>query len=163
VSYFLVWAPADNFLAGHNMAVEAAKEASWGLPPDSMGHIQSASFQKDRACHKAFMDWEHKFGLKCCLAQFRLRWAGSSGEGHAYQEKIITEPPSVTNQPIWSTATDVERDKHGCKTHQPLYSCHTTSAAIQLVIDHAFTGSYAQRFCPSDLLETMACPCSTPL
>jgi hypothetical protein len=70
VSYFLVWAPADDYLEGHNMAVEAAKQASWGLPPDGMDRIQSASFQKSRARQKAFLTWEHKFGLEQCLAQF---------------------------------------------------------------------------------------------
>jgi hypothetical protein len=42
VSYFLVWAPADDSLEGHNMAVEAAKEASWGLPPDSIVTIHQS-------------------------------------------------------------------------------------------------------------------------
>jgi hypothetical protein len=41
VSYFLVWAPADDSLEGHNMAVEAAKQASWGLPPDGMDRTVS--------------------------------------------------------------------------------------------------------------------------
>jgi hypothetical protein len=145
------------------MAVKAAKEASWGLPPDGMDRIQSASFQKDRARHRAFLAWEEEFGLECCLTQFCLQWTGSSGKGHAHKEKIIVEPPSVTNHPLWSAATDVERDKHSRKIHHPLYSHHTTSAAVQLVINHAFTGSYTQCFCPSDPIESLACQCSMAL
>jgi hypothetical protein len=37
VLYFLVWAPSDESLIGHNTAVEAAKEASWKLPPERYG------------------------------------------------------------------------------------------------------------------------------
>jgi hypothetical protein len=70
VSYFLVWAPADDSLEGHNLAVDAAKQASWGLPPDGMDRVQSAAFQKSRARQKAFANWEHEFGLEHCLAQF---------------------------------------------------------------------------------------------
>jgi hypothetical protein len=163
VSYFLVWAPADDSLEGHNLAVEAAKQASWGLPPDGMDRVQSAAFQKSRAREKAFTAWEHEFGLERCLAQFRLRWTGDSGEGHAHREKIITEPPSGSNHPLWVAATDVEKDEFGRKTKRPLYSRRTTSAAIQLAVDHAFTGSYAKRFRPSDPIETLACTCGVPL
>jgi hypothetical protein len=163
VSYFLVWVPSDNSLENHNKAVEAAKEASWGFPPDRMDHIQSAAFQKSWARQKAFLAWEHEFGLEQCLTQFKLRWIGDSGEGHAYREKIITEPPSRSNHPLWVAATEVEKDEHGHKTRCPLYSQHTTSAAVQLAVDHTFTGSYAKRFRPTDPPETLACPCGVSL
>jgi hypothetical protein len=84
-----------------------------GRSVTSIDCIQSASFQKSRARQKAFIAWEHEFGLEQCLAQFCLRWMGDSGEGHAHREKIILEPPLVANHPLWSAATDVERDKHG--------------------------------------------------
>jgi hypothetical protein len=35
--------------------------------------------------------------------------------------------------------------------------------AFQLAVDHAFTGSYAQRFRPADPPETLTCPCGAPL
>jgi hypothetical protein len=42
----------------------------------------------------------------------------------------------------------------------PFYQAHrTTSAALQLAVDHAFTRSYARRFRPADLPETTTCPC----
>jgi hypothetical protein len=163
VSYFLVWAPADDSLEGHNMAVEAAKKASWRLPPDGMDHIQSAAFQKSRPRQRAFLAWKHEFGLEHCLAQFRLCWTGDSGEGHAHREKIITEPPSTSNHPLWVAASDMEKDENGRKKCHPLYSRHTTSAAIQLAVDHMFTGSYAKRFRPADPPETLACQCRAAL
>jgi hypothetical protein len=38
-----------------------------------------------------------------------------------------------------------------------------TSTALQLAVDHAFTGSYVARFRPSDPPETLLCPCGAPL
>ena len=47
----------------------------------------------------------------------------------------------------------------GRKTRKPKYSRRTTSTALQLAVDHAFTGSYAARFRPSDPPESQYCPC----
>jgi hypothetical protein len=124
-----------------------------------MDRIQSAAFQKDRARKKAFANWEHKFGLERCLAQFRLRWLGDSGEGHVFRERIITEPPSVGHHPLWAAATEVKKDENGKKTRIPKYSRQNHICALQLAVDHAFTGSYARRFRPADPPETTACPC----
>jgi hypothetical protein len=159
ISIFLVWAPSDDTLPGLTMAKESALAASWGLPPDGMDRIQSAAFQKDRARKKAFANWEHEFGLERCLAQFKLRWTGDSGEGHVFREQIITEPPSVGHHPLWSAATETKKDENGKKTKIPKYSQRTTSAALQLAVDHAFTGTYARRFRPADPPETTTCPC----
>jgi hypothetical protein len=68
-----------------------------------------------------------------------------------------------SNHPLWVAATDVEKDEFGRKTKRPLYSRRTTSAAVQLAVDHAFTGSYAKRFRPSDPIETTACKCGAPI
>jgi hypothetical protein len=57
----------------------------------------------------------------------------------------------------------MEKDEKGRKTKHPLYSRHTTSTALQIAIDHAFMGSYAKRFRPSDPPETLTCPCRNPL
>jgi hypothetical protein len=159
VSIFLVWAPSDDTLPGLTLAHDAALAASWNTPPDGMDRIQSAAFQKDRARKKAFANWEREFGLERCLAQFRLRWTGDSGEGHAFREGIIKEPPSVGHHPLWAAATEVEKDENGKKTRIPKYSRRTTSAALQLAVDHAFTGSYTKRFRPADPPETTTCPC----
>ena len=41
------------------------------------------------------------------------------------------------------------------------YVTDSTSTAFQLTVDHAFTGSYATRFRPSDPPETLTCPCGS--
>jgi hypothetical protein len=124
-----------------------------------MDCIQSAAFQKDQARKKAFANWEREFGLERCLAQFKLRWTGDSGKGHVFREQIITEPPSVGHHPLWAAATETKKDKNGKKTKIPKYSQCTTSAVLQLVVDHAFMGTYARRFRPADPPETTTCPC----
>jgi hypothetical protein len=159
ISIFLVWALSDDTLPGLTLARDAALVASWNTPPDGMDRVQSAAFQKDRACKKAFDNWEREFGLERCLAQFKLRWLGDSGEGHAYREHIIKEPPSVGHHPLWAAATEVKKDQNGKKTRIPKYSRHTTSAALQLAVDHTFTRTYARRFRPADPPETTTCPC----
>jgi hypothetical protein len=159
ISVFLVWALTDDTRPGPTLARDTALAASWDTPPDGIGRIQSAAFQKDRARKKAFANWEREFGLERCLAQFKLRWLGESGEGHAYQEHIIKEPPSVGHHPLWAAATEVKKDDNGKKTHIPKYSRHATSAALQLAVDHAFTGTYARHFHPADPPETTTCPC----
>ena len=53
-------------------------------------------------------------------------------------------------------------DELGLKTKRPLYRRHTTSTALQLAVDHTFTGSYVARFRPADPPETLRCPCSSP-
>jgi hypothetical protein len=57
LSYYLVWAPTYEELEGFRMAQDLAKEASWQLPPDSMDHIQTTVFQKDRASSEPFTIW----------------------------------------------------------------------------------------------------------
>ncbi|KAH8983117.1 hypothetical protein EDB92DRAFT_1951851 [Lactarius akahatsu] len=54
---------------------------------------------------------------------------------------------------------DMERDASGKKTKMPKFTRRTTSTALQIATDHAFTGTYARRFRPSDPPETTSCPC----
>jgi hypothetical protein len=79
--------------------------------------------------------------------------------GTCVREQIITEPPSVGHHPLWSAATETKKDEQGKKTKIPKYTHRTTSAALQLAVDHAFTGTYARRFQPADPPETTTCPC----
>ena len=65
--------------------------------------------------------------------------------GDAYLHAIV-EPPSEVHHPLWREATCTQLDDFGLKTKKPLYRRHTTSTAIQLVVDHAFTGTYATHF-----------------
>ena len=43
------------------------------------------------------------------------------------------------------------------------FTRRTTSTALQLAVDHAFTGSYARRFRPADPPETHLCVCGPVL
>jgi hypothetical protein len=130
-----------------------------------MDRIQSAAFQKDRARRQAFHNWEIEYGLDRCIALLRSNVTGHAGDGHAFQHHTITQPPSEVywHHPLWSAATDMGCDEFGKKTRQPLYPRRVTSTAFQLAVDHAFTGSYAQRFRPSDPHESLTCPCGALL
>ncbi|KAN0124635.1 hypothetical protein V8E53_015743 [Lactarius tabidus] len=54
-------------------------------------------------------------------------------------------------------------DDRGNKTNIPLYSRRTTSTALQVAVDHVFTGTYVARFRPKDPEEAAHCPCGNPL
>jgi hypothetical protein len=83
---------------------------------------------------------------------------GNPLDGAAYQY-AISQPPTEVNHPLWSAAVAMEKDKQGRKTQHPLFLQRTTSMALQLAIDHAFTGSYARRFHPLDPPDFLQCPC----
>ena len=92
-------------------------------------------------------------------SQFLATWTGQPSDGHAHTH-VITEPPDGRNHPLWTQATDCARDDKGRKIpSQPLYSRRTTSTALQLACDHAFTGSYSKRFRRADPPEFHSCPC----
>ena len=157
VSLTVIWAPLDITLDGSRLASFIAEEAAYGSPPDGLDRIQSAAFQKDRARKIAFRNWEHKFYLDRTLEAFNFRWQGLA-PSHVYLHAIIT-PPSKVHHPLWREATRTQLDDSGLKTKKPLYRRHTTSTAIQLAVDHVFTGTYAARFRPADPPESMRCPC----
>ena len=68
---------------------------------------------------------------------FRAKWVGTP-VGAAYTH-AITQPPSEKHHPLWKAAVDMEKDEFGRKTKRPLYRRRTTSTALQLAVDHAFT------------------------
>jgi hypothetical protein len=162
VAYYLVWSPADGDLEGFRMASTWAAAGCLHDPPNGLGRIQSAAFQKDRARACAFLNWEIDFHWERCISDFRAAVTGHPTNGHAHMH-VILEGPSTHHHPLWSAAVDMEKDAQGKKTKRPLYSRRTTSTALQLAVDHAFTGSYAQRFRPADPPETLSCPCGAPL
>ena len=84
-------------------------------------------------------------------------------DGAAFTHGTILDPPSGHNHPLWKAAVELEKDELGRKTRRPKYSRRITSTALQLAVDHAFTGSYAARFRPADPPESLACPCGVPL
>jgi hypothetical protein len=162
VSFYLIWSPADSDLEGFRMASTWAATVCLHDPPDRLDRVQSAAFQKDRAHARAFLNWEIDFHQERCISDFRATVTGHPTNGHAHTHVII-EAPSTHHHPLWSAVVDMEKDERGKKTKCPLYSHRTTSTAFQLAVDHAFMGSYAQRFRPADPPETLTCPCGTPL
>ena len=159
----LAWAPADDELEGYNLANYIASEAAYGDPPNGLDRIQSAAFQKDRARRRAFANWERDYYLDRTLETFNQRWLGiNPNAAHTY---TITTHPSENNHPLWkeATKTKVVNDILGRPVKRPLYRRHTTSTALQLAVDHAFTASYAIRFRPSDPPESLSCTCGNVL
>ena len=159
VSLMVAWAPFDVTLTGLRLASYIAEEASFGTPSDGLDRIQSAAFQKERARKIVFRNWEWDFYLDHTLEAFNFRWLGTLTT-HTYQHAIIS-PPAETHHPLWREATRTQLDIFGHKSKHPIYRRHTTSTALQLAVDHAFTGSYVTCFCPSDPPETLWCPCGS--
>ena len=158
-TFTIVWAPFDVTLTGSRLASFIAEEAALGTPPDGLDRIQSAAFQKERARKLAFRNWERDYYLDRTLEAFNFRWLGIPPT-HTYQHAIVS-PPAETHHPLWWEATRTQLDVFGRKSKRPIYRRHTTSTALQLAVDHAFTGSYASRFRPADPPETLSCPCGS--
>jgi hypothetical protein len=143
VAFYLVWSPADGDLEGFRMASTWAAAACLHDPPNGLDRVQSAAFQKDRARARAFHNWEVDFHRERCISDFRAAVTGTPTNGHAHTH-VILDGPSTHHHPLWLAAVDIEKDSRGKKTKRPLYSHHTTSTTLQLAVDHAFMGSYAQ-------------------
>ena len=153
----LAWAPADDELEGYKLAGYIASEAAYGDPPNGLDRIQSAAFQKDHARRLAFANWERDYYLDRTLETFNQRWLGiHPNTTHSY---------TITTHPLWkeATKTKVENDILGRPVKRPLYRWHTTSTALQLAVNHAFTASYTIRFRPSDPPESLSCTCGNVL
>jgi hypothetical protein len=161
VHLVLCWAPKDNDLEGDRMArslAAAACRRNLADLPNGMDRILSAAYQKDRARRRAFHQWELDYHLARVHNDLQISATGLPLDGAAYQY-VISQPPSEVNHPLWSAVVAMEKDKQGRKTRCPLFPRQTTSTALQLAIDHAFTGSYASRFRPLDPPSSLTCPC----
>jgi hypothetical protein len=117
--------------------------------PNGMDRVLSAAYQKDRARRRAFHQWELDYHLARAHNDLQVEATGTALDGAAYQY-AISQPPSERNHPLWSAAVAMEKDERGRKTRHPLFPRRTTSTALQLAVDHAFTGSYAAKFRPLD-------------
>jgi hypothetical protein len=165
VHIILCWAPRDDELAGSRLAsflASGACRVDLADLPNVMDCVQSAAYQKDRARRRAFLHWERDYWLACAHNDLQVNVTSLPLDGAAYQY-AISQPPSEKNHPLWSAATAMEKDERGRKTRRPLFSRRTTSTTLQLVVDHAFTGSYAKRFRPLDPPLSLRCPCGHPL
>ena len=163
VRIILAWSPKNDNLRSDLLARTLAAEASQEFPPEGMDSIQSAAFQKGRAKARAFQQWERQYRHNRMQEEFRTRWLGvvEAPPRFCYQH-AISEPPSIHHHPLWKEATKLTKKIAG-QRRRPKYTRRTTSTALQLAVDHAFTGSYARRFRPSDPPETNLCVCSPVL
>jgi hypothetical protein len=162
IAFYLIWSPADGNLEGFRMASTWATTACLHDPPNGLDRVQLAAFQRDQAHARAFLNWEVDSHREHCISDFRATVTGHPTDGHAHLF-VIKEAPSAHHHPLWSAAVYMEKDVQGKKTKHPLYSCRTTSTAFQLAVDHAFMGTYTQRFRPADPPETLTCLCGAPL
>ena len=76
----------------------------------------------------------------------------------AYSHALITAP-STTHHPLWRECTIRTPFTPGSKKKVFKYRRRITTTALQLAVDHAFTGSYAKRFRPKYPPESLTCKC----
>src|SRR6266702_7642648 len=127
-----------------------------GLPvrsPSGLKRIMMAAYQKDDARKQAFQTWAHEWHRGQ-----QDRSSGTKPRSFAYTH-TLTKPPDGGSHPLWQAATAKEKNTQGKNTKKPLFTQRTTSTAIQVAVDHAFTGTYVTRFHPTDPPEACACPC----
>jgi hypothetical protein len=80
--------------------------------PNGMDRIQSAAYQKDRACRQAFHQWELDYQLARVRNDLQVNATGLPLDRAAYQY-VISQPPSEVNHPLWSAMVAMEKDKWG--------------------------------------------------
>ncbi|KAH9165081.1 hypothetical protein EDB89DRAFT_1911709 [Lactarius sanguifluus] len=136
--------------------------------------VQSAAYQKDRAHQITFINWGSEWLIQQTQCGYLEHgwWPADFGEktwirthpppkgtqSFTYTN-TLTRPPDGGNHPLWQAATEREKDDRGRQTGRPLYTWQTTSTALQLAVDHAFSGTYVIRFRPGNPEEASACPC----
>ena len=164
VRLILAWSPKNEDLYPDRLARELAAEAANEFPPSGMDSVQSAAYQKDRARRHAFAQWEEEYHLNRMLEVAKTNWLGVGvcPPRFAYSHAIITGP-SVTHHPLWRESTTRVPATPGSKKKVFKYRRCTTATALQLAVDHAFTGSYAKRFWPKDPPESLTCKCGAKL
>ncbi|KAH9036895.1 hypothetical protein EDB85DRAFT_2142927 [Lactarius pseudohatsudake] len=69
----------------------------------------------------------------------------------------IHPPDPKQPHPLWQQATATEILPGGRR--QPKHTRRSTSTLMQVATDHAFTGTYVQRFRKADPPENISCPC----
>ncbi|KAH9169233.1 hypothetical protein EDB89DRAFT_2073183 [Lactarius sanguifluus] len=159
VRFYLVWTPVDENLEGQQVARHRAVEACKRDPPQGLDRVQSAAFQKDRARRRAFQQWNDKWLGDTLIPEFNRRVLGEAAVSHHHHYLITAPPAHDKHHPLWTAATDMEHDANGKKTKTLKFTRRTTSTALQVATDHAFTGTYARRFRPSYPPESTSCPC----
>jgi hypothetical protein len=76
----------------------------------------------------------------------------------------ITRPPdSQRHHPLWMASLHREKGPDWKCSPHPHFTRHTTSTALQVAVDHAFTGTYINRMRPNNPPEAHHCPCSASM
>ncbi|KAH8985306.1 hypothetical protein EDB92DRAFT_2028806 [Lactarius akahatsu] len=153
---FLVWTPVDAELGGQWLAWDWVAQGCTRNPPDGVNRINSASFQKARVRTLAFNAWGHRWYANRLIPVFRSQVLGEPLSFHQTYTDIFPPDPKHPH-PLWQQATAAEKLPSGRR--QPRHTCHTTSTLMQVATDHAFTGTYVQRFHTNDPSENISCPC----
>jgi hypothetical protein len=89
VHIILCWAPRDDKLEGSRLASYLATTAcrvDIADLPNGMDHVQSAAYQKDRACRRTFLNWEKDYWLSVRVTSHKgtirqLRHTGGADGG----------------------------------------------------------------------------------
>ena len=149
----LTWSPKNNDLSYDLLVRTLAAEAALSFPDSGLKSMNSAAYQKSVARSRAFKAWEVQYQRTLCVEQFNAN--NGIPRRFAYTHTLV-DGPSTHNHPLWREAT--KSTKHMGRK-KPIYHRRQTSTAFQLAVDHAFTGSYAKRFRPSDPPESHACQC----
>ena len=163
IRLILAWSPKNDKLGSDLLSRTLAAEASQEFPPEGMDSVQSAAYQKGRAKIRAYQQWEHQYRHNRMQEEFHTMWLGAVIVPPCFcYQHAITKPPSIHHHPLWKEATSLTKKVAG-QRRKPKYTRRTTSTALQLAVDHAFTGSYARRFRPADPPETHLCICGPVL
>jgi hypothetical protein len=158
VGLFLVWTPRDETLEPQCMAKDLVVTACQHDPPDGLHKIQSAVFQKDRAQWAAFSAWAAEFNATHNNRPNR-RKPGKFAHTHT-----ITRPPDgQQHHPLWTASLHREKGPDRKRSARPNFTRRTTSTALQVAVDHAFTGTYVDRMRPNDPPEARHCPCGASM
>ena len=160
----LAWSPKNEELYPDRLARELAAKAANEFPPSGMDSVQSAAYQKDRARRRAFSQWEEEYHTNRMLEAAKTIWLGVDvcPPCFAYSHAIISAP-SITHHPLWKECTTRVPATQGSKKKVFKYRRRTTATALQLAVDHTFTGSYTKRFRPKDPPESLMCKCGAQL
>ena len=163
IRLILAWSPKNDDLRSDLLSCTLVAEASQEFPPDGMDSVQSAAYQKGRAKVRAFEQWECQYRHNCMQEEFCTTWLVMvmAPPWFVYQH-AISEPSSINHHPLWKEATSLTKKVVG-QRRKPKYTRRTTSTALQLAVDHTFTGSYACCFRKADPPETHSCVCGPVL
>ena len=103
--------------------------------PPLQTSITSTAFQKNQAHLWAFHQWRNHYN-----ASLPLRQHSKLPGRFVYTHTLTCPPDGQTNHPLWQACLECTPNPGGTPMTLPCFTRCTTSTAIQVAIDHAFTG-----------------------